>query len=61
MLRITLNGENAAFENHWGGEVSRILRKLADKLNAWEASPHALEGKLQDHNGNTVGEWEVTD
>ena len=50
---ITVNMENAAFEeNEAGTELARILRGLADDLEGH----HQLEGvTLRDFNGNRVG------
>ncbi len=54
-ITIDINMDNAAFEES-GAEVARILRKLAERLY----DPQVGEGgKLQDINGNTVGQWEV--
>ena len=49
-LEITCN--NAAFEEGAHLEVARILRELADRL---EADETIKQLKLRDVNGNTVG------
>ena len=54
-LEITKMG-NAAFE-YPEGEVARILRELADKIEAQGLTG----GVLMDYNGNKVGEWNVWD
>jgi len=58
MFKLELATDNAAFDNHAGREVARILRKLAAEVE------HGLfagrdNTKLRDINGNTVGraEW----
>ena len=52
-LALTLRSGNAAFFGaNRKGEVARILRELADKIEDGRT-----EGKLMDINGNSVGEW----
>ena len=55
-LKININLDNAAFEDE--GEISRILRKLADKIS-YDGSIDS--GKIIDINGNSVGTWEITE
>ena len=58
ILEIEL--ENAAMQDQH--DVATALRKTADRLNRYASSnfgPYALEGKVMDVNGNTVGKWEV--
>ncbi len=55
-IRITLNTENAAFEDSPDSEVARILHKLADWFETDPAG--ILDGDrvpLFDVNGNKVG------
>ena len=49
-LEITLRGQ-AMVDSC---DVARSLRKLADKLNSYDAPE---EGVVADANGNTVGRW----
>ena len=50
-IRITVNTENAAFED-WREELARILRELADNAE----NGRDLDGlHLRDFNGNRVG------
>ena len=58
MFHVILKCDNAAFsDGALAGEIARILRKLADNVdkNLGNADD---DGKLIDHNGNTVGKWE---
>jgi len=62
MTNVTIKFEtdNAAFSaEHYGGEVARILRKLADEFeNAMESdtAENCIAGNLlRDVNGNTIG------
>lgn len=49
-MKISIETDNAAFEDNWREETARILRKLADTLETgW--SPDSVK----DSNGNTVG------
>lgn len=50
-LIIRIKCDNAAFEGDPGLEVARILREYADDV----ADGVALNRKLRDINGNTVG------
>lgn len=67
-VTITIDTDNAAFEDSLGYEVARVLRKLADTFNAHSAlldvdgeHLHELDGhKLRDINGNTVGSVKVS-
>jgi hypothetical protein len=56
MFRLTIETDNAAFEDD--GELARILRRLADKVDAVPAGWD--HGNVMDTNGNNVGEWEMT-
>jgi len=53
---ITITVDNAAFEGK--GEVSRILRQLADRY-VYAPDQDLGERSIQDINGNTVGELRV--
>jgi hypothetical protein len=56
-LRITLNMDNAEFEDYTRSQaVKRIIDEaLKYKITTGEVG----EGKLMDGNGNTCGKWEV--
>ena len=53
-VTIEISTDNAAFEDHAGTELSRILRKLADKVDVWNGANEFKLGLL-DINGNKVG------
>lgn len=50
---LTMDTGNSAFENDEGGEVARILRVAADRIEHGRTDV----GRLWDANGNTVGEY----
>ena len=50
-VTITINTENAAFEDSPTGEIARILRDLAERFEQDGIPPE----KLFDINGNSVG------
>jgi hypothetical protein len=57
MLEIKIHTDNAAFDDNVPGEVARILRALADKIEAGIGSD--LErGTLLDVNGNPTGTYD---
>lgn len=57
-IKITINCDNAAFEDAPATEIGRILRNLASDI---EDGDH-LEGcRLADSNGNTVGTFDILD
>ena len=60
-LRIEFDTNNAAFANNWGGEVARILGRLASHLSERQADPATVHGGLLDSNGNVIGQWSVLD
>jgi hypothetical protein len=68
-FRVEISTDNAAFADGMAeAEVARILRKVADQLEAdWIYYSDRTEGGvyLLDRNGNTVGyaafEWEVAE
>jgi hypothetical protein len=55
---LTIDCDNAAFEDHPGSEVARILKEVARKLPADDLGSGF---KLRDVNGNTVGKVEVSE
>jgi hypothetical protein len=56
-FKVTINLDNAAFEDDPLPEVRRILSDLEKKLDmAWDVVP-GMSGKLKDMNGNTVGQY----
>jgi len=50
-MRITC--KNAAFDEFPRGEISRLLRSVADIIETSDT------GTLRDYNGNTVGDFEL--
>lgn len=54
---VTIDVDNAAFEEDPGMEVARILRKIADI----QAAERADAGTFTDSNGNTVGSFAYLD
>ena len=55
---ITIDMDNAAFEDGEGAEVANLLHDLARRCE--RTFSHAVERRLMDANGNTVGRAEVT-
>jgi len=55
-LTLKLTTENDAFEKDFQGEIMRILMRAAGQMEE-EANCRPLF----DANGNTVGQWEITD
>lgn len=56
-LTITMDTANAAFDGEQRGpEIARILRKMADRLEARGDCVSGFEWVLYDVNGNHVGE-----
>ena len=56
-FKLNIKSDNAAFAddgNDGKNEVARILREIADKLEAGGGRGHCI-----DINGNKVGEWSV--
>lgn len=54
-ITIELTTDNAAFaDGNAGREVSRILRKLATKVEDWDGETD-FSARLLDFNGNKVG------
>lgn len=58
-LKISIDMENAAFEDCNGNEVARILKQLAERLEC-EALDTDYNMPLGDLNGNCVGNAKVT-
>jgi hypothetical protein len=58
---LTIEMDNAAFDRSPGTELSRILRELNSKLYREHDIRPNESGKVRDVNGNTVGEWAVTE
>lgn len=55
-LRLSIDTSNAAFDGDDRGlELARILRDLADKLEAGDFGPTYTAAPLRDINGNRVG------
>jgi hypothetical protein len=66
MLTVTIATDNAAFEDHAGEELARILHKLADTVEQTvRIAPNGGEWINEAHlildaNGNTVGRWSLS-
>lgn len=62
-VTITINTDNAAFREHGAhagaAEVARLLRDSADEIEALGLRTDSAS--LRDYNGNTVGEWRVSE
>ena len=57
---ISINMNDAAFQDCAGNELSRILRELADSVEDSERCELVeFEKKIRDVNGNTVGIFEI--
>jgi hypothetical protein len=54
-ITLTINTENAAFDDHEAGEIARILRTEAKQI----AGGRLGSGSLLDINGNTIGRVHV--
>jgi len=52
MFKLEAKTDNAAFETWPAGELARILRSVAAKLERGET-----EGAVNDGNGQKVGAW----
>jgi hypothetical protein len=55
IIEIQIITGNAAFDDNQGGEVARILRKVADSFDTLEEIPADLAHPLLDLNGLSVG------
>jgi len=55
IFKLSIECDNAAFEEDLFGEVGRILRQAAQKMER-----HDIPGTLFDSNGNSVGEAVLT-
>jgi len=58
MARFTLNfsTDNAAFDDFAEREIANILRNVAERFTNGQ-----VEGSIQDHNGNTVGSFKLSE
>lgn len=59
MFTLSINTDNAAFEDDRGAEVARILRMIADEVEGGVDRDSGHDGNGRDINGNTVGKWEL--
>ncbi len=57
--QITVTMDNAAFEHERGEELARILRGIASDIDGASLNP-GESIQLRDINGNTVGQFTVT-
>ena len=55
MLTITFETENAAFEGDKLREIAKMVRQVAEKIEAGRDS-----GKIMDVNGNSIGTFDVS-
>jgi hypothetical protein len=55
-LTITIECDNAAFDDDFDGEIARILATLVSRLT-WGGLQREGE-RIKDSNGNTVGRYE---
>ena len=53
MFKLTIETDNAAFDDDAGPEIARILRELADRMETGLTIPNSV--RLRDYNGNKVG------
>jgi hypothetical protein len=53
-LTLTINLDNAAFEDNPATEIWSVCNQMHDAIRREET-----EGKLRDTNGNTVGAWRI--
>lgn len=51
---LSFTMDNAAFEDEPATESARILRDIAEKVEAGHGG-----GKIRDINGNSIGTWSV--
>lgn len=58
-ITITINTDNAAFEDESGSEVARILRELCNEIEGRDILGNDDGTNLRDINGNRVGVMEV--
>jgi hypothetical protein len=61
MLALTLETDNAAFEDAPAEEVARIFEALAARLRAEGSLPSETPWPIRDLNGNRVGSLERRD
>jgi len=60
-IKITIETENAAFEDYGKGpEAARILRQLAEDIDFSDMLAAGDVRRLRDANGNTCGTFETT-
>jgi hypothetical protein len=57
-FKLSMNCGNAAFDENANAEIARILRKIADDLEA-DASGRCYEQYFRDVNGNRVGSFKL--
>jgi hypothetical protein len=57
-IKISIDTDNAAFDEYPVTETARILRKLANDLESGNAIDNAFS--LRDVNGNVVGKVTIT-
>lgn len=55
MFELEFSTDNAAFTDGAERESARILEDITQKL-----STGVNQGKVRDYNGNTIGQWSLT-
>lgn len=61
-ITITINTDNAAFEDNCSGEVQAILTRIAGKIARQSENLDGFNGcAVMDSNGNKVGSVEVSE
>jgi hypothetical protein len=53
---VKIKCDNATFEE-WEGEVARLLREIAGRLDHLDGRQSRIRYALHDINGNLVGDW----
>jgi len=59
MFSVIISTGNDAFADDPISEITRILRKLADRLDDETTAGPDLTGQIADENGNPCGTWSL--
>ena len=54
MFKLSFETDNASFDPWRPGEIARILKDIAYKIEGGETS-----GSIMDSNGNKLGNWSI--
>jgi len=57
-FQLEINMDNAAFQDNPLAELADCLKEIGADIAEHSDAQH-IEGKIKDHNGNTVGSWSV--